>query len=110
MKTAIIMLLFGFLSVNCKSQLVADFVTTNGLNGGCSPFAASFKNTSKGTSTATTYQWNFGNGNTSTLQNPGATYTTEQIYTVTLTITDGGATSTKQKTITVYNINKKILK
>ncbi|MBC7650139.1 MAG: PKD domain-containing protein [Deinococcales bacterium] len=102
MKTAIIMLLFGFISVTCKSQLVADFVTTNGVNGGCSPFATSFKNTSKGTGTATTYQWNFGNGNTSTLQNPGATYTTEQTYTVTLTITDGGVTSTKQKTITVY--------
>ncbi len=101
MKTALIFL-FGFMSLTCKSQLIADFQTTNGVVGGCSPLAVSFNNTSKGTTSATTYQWNFGNGNVSTLQNPGATYIIAQVYTVTLTITDGAATSSKQLTITVY--------
>jgi gliding motility-associated-like protein len=102
MKTALILFLFGFISLTCKSQLIADFQTSNSVIGGCSPLAVSFNNTSKGTSAATTYQWDFGNGNVSTLQNPGATYITAQAYTVTLTIKDGAATSTKQLTITVY--------
>jgi len=37
---------------------------------------------------ATSYAWDFGDGNTSTLENPVHTYTDGQIFTVTLTVTN----------------------
>lgn len=51
------------------------------------------------------YSWNFGDGNTSTLQNPSHTYPNDQTYTflVTLTVTDAnGCTSTTTEVITIY--------
>ncbi|MBK0404565.1 PKD domain-containing protein [Adhaeribacter sp. BT258] len=49
---------------------------------------------------ATSWLWNFGNGNTSTLQNPTATYstTTPGSYTVTLTVCKNGVCNTVTKT------------
>lgn len=61
-----------------------------------------FTNSTTGASAAATWAWNFGNGNTSTLRDPGASYFTEQAYTVTLTVTDGAATNSKSITINVY--------
>lgn len=58
---------------------------------GCRPFTTSFQNNSPG---ATSWLWNFGDGNTSTQQNPTHTYTTAGVYTVTLTVTLGNCTST----------------
>ena len=50
----------------------------------------------------TSYQWNFGDGQTSTQQSPSHTYTNAVTYTVTLTIATGGhCTSTKTQTVTV---------
>jgi PKD repeat protein len=48
------------------------------------------------------YQWNFGDGNTSTQANPSHTYATAGAYTVTLTVTDNeGATGTDNTTATI---------
>lgn len=44
-----------------------------------------------------TYLWDFGDGNTSTEENPSHTYELAGSYTVTLTITDTGFTGTKTK-------------
>ncbi len=51
---------------------------------------------------ATTYAWNFGDGNTSTSANPTHTYAADGNYTVTLTI-NGGASSTNQSVSVVTN-------
>lgn len=59
----------------------------------------SFSNTS---TSATTYAWDFGDGNTSTEANPSNTYAADADYTVTLTASDAlGVTNTISKTITI---------
>ncbi|MEO0312715.1 MAG: hypothetical protein RIQ89_2372 [Bacteroidota bacterium] len=66
---------------------------------GCSPLIVSFQDQSTG---ATSYLWNFGNGNTSNLQNPSATYSLPGQYTVTLTINGGADVETKTNYINVF--------
>lgn len=69
---------------------------------GCSPLVVNFTDLSTGSPTA--WNWNFGNGNTSTLQNPTATYFTPGTYTVTLTVSNvnGSNTLSRSQYITVY--------
>ena len=52
----------------------------------------------------TSYQWSFGDGQTSTLQSPSHTYANAGTYTVTLTVSCGNGlcTSTKTQSVTVY--------
>jgi PKD repeat protein len=52
-----------------------------GQQSGCAPFSVNFTNTSTG---ASTYQWNFGNGNFSSLPNPQNVYVAPGDYTVSL--------------------------
>ena len=60
------------------------------------PLTTTFTNLSTG---ATSYNWDFGDGNTSTVRNPSHTYTTSGTYTVTLIATNAnGCTDTLQKT------------
>jgi gliding motility-associated-like protein len=60
------------------------------------PFTVNF--TDGTTPTATSWLWDFGDGQTSTVQNPSHTYTTTGSFTVTLTATVGsGCTSTISK-------------
>ena len=69
---------------------------------GCSPLIVNFQDQSTGSPTI--WAWDFGNGNTSTLQNPTATYFTPGTYTITLTSTNanGSGTLTRNQYITVY--------
>ena len=69
---------------------------------GCSPLTISFTNASTGFSNAATYSWDFGNTNSSALENPGTTYNNEGTYTVTLIVTEGIIKSSKSMQITVY--------
>ena len=91
---------FLFIGLVSFAQLKADFTADQ--PAGCSPLLVSFSNTTIGASANVTYKWDFGNGNSSTKKDAGATYFDEKTYTVTLTATDGGQTSSKTMTITVY--------
>ncbi|MES2646549.1 MAG: PKD domain-containing protein [Bacteroidota bacterium] len=82
------------------AQLTANFSVDK--SSGCSPLAIAFTNTSTGNSSKAVYDWNFGNGNTSVLKNPGAIFFDAQSYSVTLTVTDSNKTSSKTQTIIVY--------
>jgi len=53
---------------------------------------------------ATSYLWDFGNGNTSPLQNPTNTYNTPGTYTVSLTATNECGSDTETQTINVLGI------
>ena len=59
---------------------------------GSSPLAVSFTDSS--TNSPTSWSWTFGDGGTSTVQNPYHIYTSGGSYTVTLTATNSGGSST----------------
>ncbi|MBT5737207.1 MAG: PKD domain-containing protein [Planctomycetes bacterium] len=69
---------------------VADFVASP--TSGEAPVAVSFSNSSTGNITG--YSWNFGDGGSSTAQNPSHTYTSAGTYSVTLTATGPGGSDT----------------
>jgi PKD repeat protein len=71
----------------------AAFLST--VESGSAPLTVQFVDSSVNTPTA--WVWSFGDGNTSTLQNPSHTYTTEGTYTVTLTVTNTGGSDTMTK-------------
>lgn len=54
--------------------------------------------TDQSTGNPTSWLWNFGDGNTSTQQNPLHTYSTNGTYTVTLTVTNNIGSNTKTQT------------
>ncbi|MES2649696.1 MAG: PKD domain-containing protein [Bacteroidota bacterium] len=83
-----------------NAQLQANFSIDK--PSGCSPLEVRFTNSTAGASQNVVYEWDLGNGNISTLVNPGATYSAEETYTVTLTASDGGIKSTISKKVTVY--------
>ena len=63
---------------------------------GAPPLVVAFTDKSTG-STPRTFQWNFGDGGTSTTSNPTHTYTAAGVYTVTLTITNSYGTDSETK-------------
>ena len=76
---------------------VASFTTSS--DSGCAPLLVHFTNTSSG---ATSFLWNLGNGNNSTLPNPSASYTTPGNYQVTLVVTSAtGQKDSISETITI---------
>ena len=70
--------------IHASNGVIANF--TNTLPTGCSlPVTISFTNTSSGSGTLS-YLWDFGDGFTSTLQNPTHTYVTQGSFTVSLRV------------------------
>lgn len=62
--------------------------------------------TDTSTNTPTSWDWTFGDGGTSTLQNPTHTYANPGYYTVTLTATNaGGSSSPVSHTVIIYGLN-----
>ena len=72
---------------------VADF--TSDVVGGGAPLTVNFSDISGGT--VTSWAWDFGDGGTSTLQNPSYTYVADGLYTVTLVATGSAGTDTMVK-------------
>ncbi len=79
-----------------------------GFTSSCRSLSCGFTSTSTDPDgTITTYNWTFGDGQTSTLQNPAHTYGNAGTYTVGLTVTDDqGATSTTSQSLTVAAANQ----
>ncbi|MDI6644141.1 MAG: DUF3344 domain-containing protein [Methanobacteriaceae archaeon] len=90
--------------VALNAIFVAEYQPTASFTGtptsGVAPLPVQFTSTSIG---ATSYEWDFGDGQTSTDENPIHTYTDPGTYTVKLTVTGPGGshTETKQDYITV---------
>ena len=77
-------------------NLVSDFDAP--IRTGAAPLNVQFYDSSKALNTIIdSWLWNFGDGNTSTEQNPLHTYTNSSTFTVSLTVADGVINSTEQK-------------
>ena len=72
---------------------VADF--TSDVTGGGAPLTVNFSDISTGT--VTSWLWDFGDGGTSTLQNPSYTYATDGVFTVSMTGSSAAGTDTMVK-------------
>lgn len=95
-------LLFVLLLLNvvAHAQVKADF--TPGKTSDCESLITKFTDNSTGNPVS--WQWNLGNGFTSTQQSPSASYTAPGNYKVTLTVKDAaGNTSTAEQTVTVWD-------
>lgn len=98
-KTSLLIILFTGYCLTLKAQVNAAFTADR--TSGCSPLVVHFSNQTTGADGGATYHWDLGNGNTVVAENPQAVYTIPGSYTVTLTVTDGGQTSTTTGTVTV---------
>lgn len=74
-----------------RAQLSVSFSAVQ--NTGCVPFAVQFQSLVSG-GVATSYSWDFGNGNTSNLPNPVAFFNTPGVFTISLTVSNGTETAT----------------
>ncbi|WP_128694285.1 PKD domain-containing protein, partial [Methanoculleus taiwanensis] len=83
----------GYITV-MGSTLAASF--TANVTSGTAPLTVQFTDTSTGS--PTTWNWKFGDGNTSSLQNPVHTYALTGNYTVSLTATNEGGTANLTRT------------
>ncbi len=81
-------------TVSVSKTLISDFYCTP--TRGFSPLNVSF--TDQSTGGPTNWSWIFGDGGTSTLQNPTHLYTNPGMYSVSLTATGAGGTDTETKT------------
>lgn len=93
----------GIATVTVNPPPIVDFTFTN--DNTCSGTTIQFSAFVTGTGT---YAWDFGNGNTSTLQNPSHVFTElgcgTSIITVKLTVTNGSCTVSKTKSINIKQI------
>lgn len=78
-----------------ESQIAPLSNFTANVTSGTRPLTVNFTNLSQG---ATSYLWNFGDGNTSTATNPTHNYTTVGSFTVTLTATNDAGNNVNTKT------------
>ncbi|HEX5151846.1 MAG TPA: PKD domain-containing protein [Parafilimonas sp.] len=82
------------ISSSALAQLSADFSAVN--TQGCNPFTVQFQDKSAGSPSE--WFWDFGNGITSTSQNPSVTYTDRGNYTVRLIVKNSTGQDYEEKT------------
>ena len=88
--------------INTSNSVKAKFI--NNIQGTCKPpVSLDFQNLSTGPSPIS-YQWDFGDGNTSTQINPSYSYSTAGNYTVTLIASAGGCSDTIRKLIVIGTV------
>ena len=89
-------------SKSISSQVISDFTTITS-NTGCGSLVVEFEDLSTGN--PNTWLWDFGNGTSSTLQNPVSIYSTPGSYTIKLSVTDGATQDLHTQTdyVKVYN-------
>jgi PKD repeat protein len=87
------------LIISTNSPLSASSIA--GPQAGDAPLAVGFSSSAAGGVSPYAFAWNFGDGSTSTTQNPSHTYITAGIYTVTLTVTDALSEVASARTLTV---------
>lgn len=89
-------------NITVNPRPVADFTFKNT----CQDTAVKFTNGSSiGSGSIKSYFWNFGDGSTSTLQNPTHQYAAAGTYTVTLTVvSNNGCAAVKVGNVTVYTL------
>jgi len=74
---------------------------------GCAPLSVSFSPTVSSVQNIAQYQWEFGDGGTSTLQFPTYVYTTEGLFTVKLTVTTTGGCADTFTSINAVRVGHK---
>jgi len=93
---------FSATNAGTPTPIAAGFTVAPDL-GTALPHTAFFTDTSTPTSgeALTSWAWDFGDGNTSTVQNPVHSYTTNGVFTITLQACDAGGCSTATGSVTV---------
>ena len=91
-KYLFLVLIAMFLSCSATPQVTADFTTITSTTG-CGSLVVEFKDLSVGGPTS--WLWDFGNGNTSTLKEPTTIYSIPGLYDVKLTVSDSNSIDTK---------------
>jgi gliding motility-associated-like protein len=94
-------IVFGLIAFVVKAQIpVVNFTASP--TSGCSPLFVNFQDQSS--NNPTSWFWDFGNGATSTVQNPTVTFLSPGLYTVKLTATNASGSNTLTRTnfINVY--------
>ncbi len=91
-KYLFLVLIAMLVSLNATPQVTADFTTITSRTG-CGSLLVEFKDLSVGSPTS--WLWDFGNGNTSTLKNPISVYSMPGTYNVVLKVSDGNTVDLK---------------
>ncbi len=92
-----ILVMTGMVSMgSAADQPVADFIVQDSFNQGFAPFSAWFEDRS---TNAASWLWDFGDGATSTEQNPSHTWTNPGSFTVSLTVKEATGTLSNTKIV-----------
>jgi PKD repeat protein len=93
----VILVMTGLVGIgSAADQPSADFVVQDSFNQGFAPFSAWFEDRS---TNAASWLWDFGDGATSTEQNPSHTWTNPGSFTVSLTVKDATGTLSNTKIV-----------
>ncbi len=88
-------------TVTQTNYITVNTTPTAGFTSSTNLLTATFENTSAG---ATSYEWDFGDGETSTEEDPSHTYAEDGNYTVTLTATNACGSVTSTQTVVVVSL------